>query len=76
MTRHDLDAVSLTFGLVFLAIATAFALDAPALAVLRLTRWVLPALGIVLGLALLGSALRGDRDRPASTADDDPPPSG
>ena len=58
MRRHELDPVSLVFGLLFLLIALAFLTDAPAVAVLRL-RWLLPALGIVVGIGLLGSALRG-----------------
>lgn len=61
MRRHELDPVSLVFGLVFLVVAATLWLDAPALAVLRL-RWLLPALGIVVGVALLGSALRAPDD--------------
>lgn len=61
MRRHDLDPVSLVFGLLFVLAALTLALDAPWLAALRL-RWVLPALGIVLGVALLGSALRRDEE--------------
>ncbi|HWH32954.1 MAG TPA: hypothetical protein VNU01_09820 [Egibacteraceae bacterium] len=72
MRRHDLDPVSLVFGLLFLAIAVALLVDAPALALLRL-RWLLPTLGIVVGVALLGSALRGDHE--TATADGDQPPS-
>jgi uncharacterized membrane protein HdeD (DUF308 family) len=61
MRRHSLDLLSLLFGLLFLAAAGAFLLDLPAPGVLRL-RWLVPVIGIILGVGLLRSALRGARD--------------
>lgn len=69
MRRHELDPVSLVFGLLFAGIALTLWLEAPALALLRL-RWVLPALGVIVGVALLGSALR--TDDPADSPEQDP----
>jgi hypothetical protein len=57
--RHPLDIISLIFGFLFLGISMpVLLLDTP----LDLdARWVLPATVIVVGLLILGSALRPKR---------------
>lgn len=62
MRRHPFDAVSLIFGLVFLALAAAAVTELPLLAFLR-PRWLLPLLVIALGVSLLASSLRRSRRR-------------
>lgn len=54
--RHPLDIISLIFGILFLGISVpVLLLDTP----LDIdARWVLPATVIVVGLLILGSALR------------------
>lgn len=61
MRRHSLDLLSLLFGLLFVAAAASFLFEAPAPDLLRL-RWLAPAIGVILGVGLLRSALRGARD--------------
>ena len=57
--RHPLDIISLIFGILFLGISVpVLLLDTP----LDIdARWALPATVIVVGLLLLGSALRPKR---------------
>jgi hypothetical protein len=57
--RHPLDIISLIFGILFLGISMpVLLLDTP----LDLdARWALPATVIVVGLLILGSALRPKR---------------
>ena len=62
--RHPLDIISLIFGILFLGISVpVLLLDTP----LDIdARWALPATVIVVGLLLLGSALRPKR-QPVTT---------
>ncbi len=82
MHRHPIDALSLAFGLVFVALAGA--LLAPGLGLATLTSpWLWPALLMLLGAALLlpgvphrrqstGGAPGERQDGEASIPDDDP----
>lgn len=67
MERHDLDPISLVFGLAFTALALLFLAGPVSLGIWQ---WVLPLLAIGLGLALFFSA-RHNRRRFTSTAPHD-----
>ncbi|MGH8895623.1 MAG: hypothetical protein ACRDZ4_01050 [Egibacteraceae bacterium] len=60
MERHDLDPISLVFGLAFTVLGLLF-LARPLC--LYTWRWVLPILDLGLGLTLFYSARRANRDR-------------
>jgi hypothetical protein len=60
MERHDLDPLSLVFGITFTVLALLF-LAGPLS--LEAWRWILPLLAIGLGLAVLVSARRDRHDR-------------
>lgn len=65
MARHRLDPVSLTFGLVAIAVGiTALTRDLALWNITIDSAWVWPVMAIGAGLALLGTALvsRGKRD--------------
>jgi hypothetical protein len=74
MQPHDLDAVSLAFGLAFAGLGVSFLL-AP-LGVFELPwAWLAPALVLALGAVVLVSALRGlNRAREPEDADELPEP--
>ena len=73
MKRHDIDVFSLMAGLLFVAVAAAWALDR--IGVLNADgRWILPAVLVAIGLIGLGTALpwgrkRVDGDRTDEAAD-------
>ncbi len=71
MQRHDLDAFSLTFGLLFIAVATVGLVDRTVLALADL-RWLFPALLVVIGLLLVvGPSVRSRRAEADAAASDD-----
>ena len=67
MERHELDALSLIGGLVFVAVAALGLTDALVLDLTDL-RWVGPALLVVLGVTLVLTAGRGRAERRADAA--------
>lgn len=68
MQRHDLDAFSLTFGLLFVAVATVGLVDRSVLSITDL-RWLFPVVLVVIGLVLVvGPSVRARR---AEAGDDD-----
>lgn len=72
MQPHDLDAVSLAFGLAFAGLGVSFLLTPLGLFDLP-WEWVAPVLILGLGAAVLASALRGlRRSRPEEEIDELP----
>lgn len=63
MQRHDLDGVSLTFGLVFLAVTAVWALGEVAGQDLPM-RWAVPGILALAGIAWIVSALSGRSTHP------------
>ena len=57
--RHPTDFVSLIAGVAFVLVAIAAATNLLVAMDLRLFSWLLPAVLILIGLGVLGSALRG-----------------
>jgi hypothetical protein len=70
MERHDLDPISLVFGITFIALGGVF-LAGPVS--LRIWQWVFPLFAIGLGLGLLYSTRRS-RDRVGSRPESGPEP--
>ncbi|MCB1245713.1 MAG: hypothetical protein KDB69_00430 [Acidimicrobiia bacterium] len=68
MNHHPFDAISFTFGVVFLLIAAVVGLGGGS--DLSLRSWLLPASVLVLGTGLLVASLRGLTRRTDSGADD------
>lgn len=56
---HPTDAVSLIAGIAFVAVAVAVLTDLLVAVDVRVMSWLLPAAVVLVGLGLLGSALRG-----------------
>lgn len=61
MQRHDVDAVSLTFGLIFLGIANAWLMVETGAAGITGLRWFFPLLLLGAGAAGVVSSLRKGR---------------
>lgn len=72
MKRHDLDFVSLVFGLVFTVAAAWFFVSRYLDVRLNVPNggWFIAAVLIVLGLLGVGASLRHNRDEPRSIDDD------
>ena len=68
--RHDVDVLSLVFGLLFIGAALMWGLPEDPGAVIE--GWPLPALLIAVGLAGLVTSLGGWRRRRARTTESDP----
>jgi hypothetical protein len=68
MERHDLDPISLVFGITFIALGLVFFAGPVSL---KIWQWVFPLLAIGLGLGLLYSARR-TRDRVDSRPGSEP----
>ena len=66
MERHDLDPVSLIFGILFLGLASTALFDNIDLTPFE-ARWVWPALLIVAGALVLVSSINRSGAEPAST---------
>lgn len=64
MGKHQVDPVSLTFGLIFLGIANAWVMVETGAAEVEGLRWFFPVLLLGAGAAgMVSSLLRGRRDR-------------
>lgn len=72
MQRHDVDPVSLTFGLIFLGIANAWLMVETGAAEIEGLRWFFPVLLLGAGAAGVVSSLLRSR-RPREGADVDTP---
>ncbi len=71
MRRHDIDPTSLTFGVLFLGFAAAWALVAGDLTDLSALRLVIPLVLLAAGIAGVAGPLRGTRSRePAASTPD------
>jgi branched-subunit amino acid permease len=69
MKKHDLDPVSLVFGVVFAVVGVMSLLDHADVIDID-GRWLWPGVLIALGLMGLMTALRPDRDRHHDTGED------
>jgi len=69
MKRHSLDALSLTFGLIFVAAGLLLLSGGPALGHNLPMEWVGPLVAIGLGVVLFLAA-RPEREKPSPSADD------
>jgi hypothetical protein len=68
--RHDVDPVSLTFGLIFLGIANAWLMVETGAAEIDGLRWFFPVLLLGAGAAgVVSSLLRGRRSRVGAVVD-------
>ena len=71
MWRHELDGVSLGFGLVFAVVGTVFLVSE--VDVTRVSwEWVTPAAAIVAGAAILAATLRRLTSPPRDSANGEP----